>query len=180
MADSNSTKLELASALKTQTKKSSLEKISVTDICKLCGVNRKSFYYHFQDKYALVNWIFDTEFGAIASGNDNNDGLRALLRLLEYLYENRTFYRRAMQVKGQNSFTEHFRGLLVSSVKSRLCGIFNTESLDFRINFYADAFLCTIERWLVGRDSMPPGKLFGMICSCLSDSSEMREAIGEN
>ena len=40
----------------------SFEKISVSDICERCGMNRKSFYYHFKDKYDLVNWIFDTEF----------------------------------------------------------------------------------------------------------------------
>ena len=33
-------------------------KISVIDICEGCGMNRKSFYYHFKDKYDLVNWNF--------------------------------------------------------------------------------------------------------------------------
>ena len=28
-------------------------------------MNRKSFYYHFKDKYDLVNWIFDTEITKI-------------------------------------------------------------------------------------------------------------------
>ena len=34
------------------------EKINVSQICERCGMNRKSFYYHFKDKYDLVNWIF--------------------------------------------------------------------------------------------------------------------------
>ena len=38
------------------------EKISVGDICERCDMNRKSFYYHFRDKYDLVNWIYDREF----------------------------------------------------------------------------------------------------------------------
>ena len=38
------------------------EKISVSDICVECGINRKSFYYHFRDKYDLVNWIFYVGF----------------------------------------------------------------------------------------------------------------------
>ena len=25
-------------------------------------MNRKSFYYHFKDKFDLVNWIFDVEY----------------------------------------------------------------------------------------------------------------------
>ena len=166
MAESCSTKRALALALKNLTRKNSLERISVTDICKECGVNRKSFYYHFQDKYALVNWIFDSEFAVFASGSDRGDGLHILLELLEYLYENRTFYRRALQVKGQNSFSEHFRELLVASAKARLRGVISSEALEFRIGFYADAFIATIERWLLGRESMPPTKLFGLITSC--------------
>lgn len=38
--------------------KKPFSKISVGDICEDCGMNRKSFYYHFRDKYDLVNWIF--------------------------------------------------------------------------------------------------------------------------
>ena len=38
------------------------DKINISDICEPCYMNRKSFYYHFKDKYDLVNWIFDTEF----------------------------------------------------------------------------------------------------------------------
>lgn len=36
-----------------------------------CGMNRKSFYYHFCDKYDLVNWIFDTEFSEIRNRPDH-------------------------------------------------------------------------------------------------------------
>ena len=38
-------------------KRKSLEKITVSDIVQNCGLNRQTFYYHFQDKYDLVNWI---------------------------------------------------------------------------------------------------------------------------
>ena len=65
MADSNITKLALSGALKELLEEQSFEKISVSDICERCGMNRKSFYYHFKDKYDLVNWIFDTEFVAV-------------------------------------------------------------------------------------------------------------------
>ena len=62
MADSNITKRALALALKELIKTHPIEKISVGNICDVCGMNRKSFYYHFQDKYELINWIYYTEF----------------------------------------------------------------------------------------------------------------------
>ena len=62
MADSSITKRALAQAMKDLMAKQPFAKISVGDICETCGMNRKSFYYHFRDKYDLVNWIFDSEF----------------------------------------------------------------------------------------------------------------------
>lgn len=80
MPDSLITKRALASSLKELMKTQPLTKISVGDICEKCGMNRKSFYYHFCDKYDLVNWIFDTEFSEI-----RND--RIILRTLR-IYAN--------------------------------------------------------------------------------------------
>lgn len=62
MPDSNITKKALAMAMKELMEQIPFSKISVSDICEKCGMNRKSFYYHFKDKYDLVNWIFDVEF----------------------------------------------------------------------------------------------------------------------
>lgn len=75
MPDSSITKKALADALKQLMAEKPLQKISVGDICERCNMNRKSFYYHFRDKYDLVNWVFYTEFaeqfigeGQITSG----------------------------------------------------------------------------------------------------------------
>ena len=53
MADSNITKRALASALKELMNEKPFARISVSDICTRCDMNRKSFYYHFKDKYDL-------------------------------------------------------------------------------------------------------------------------------
>jgi len=62
LADSNITKRALAASLKELLLEEPFDKISVAQICERCDMNRKSFYYHFKDKYDLVNWIYDTEF----------------------------------------------------------------------------------------------------------------------
>lgn len=62
LADSNITKQALSSAFKELLESRPFSKISIGDICEKCEMNRKSFYYHFKDKYDLVNWIYYTEF----------------------------------------------------------------------------------------------------------------------
>ena len=62
MSEANVTKNALAASMKKLMRMRPFEKISVSDICNDCGINRKSFYYHFRDKYDLVNWIFYVGF----------------------------------------------------------------------------------------------------------------------
>ena len=54
MADSNITRNAMAAAMKALMKEKKLSKISISDICGACGMNRNSFYYHFKDIYVLV------------------------------------------------------------------------------------------------------------------------------
>lgn len=58
MADSIITKRAIADALKELTLTKSFDKISVKDITEKCGINRQTFYYHFVDKFNLLEWIY--------------------------------------------------------------------------------------------------------------------------
>ena len=76
MPYSNATKRAFADALRKLLEQKPFAKISVSHICEECGMNRKSFYYHFKDKYDLVNWIFDTEITKIFSEEEWKDAIR--------------------------------------------------------------------------------------------------------
>ena len=163
MADSNITKWALATALRELMQEMPFDKIQVTHICERCSLNRKSFYYHFKDKYDLVNWIFDTEFISVAmelSGEITGDDRWELIeRACEYFYENRTFYRKALRIKGQNSFSDHLREYCFPLIKNRVAHLIGNEATeDFTVDFFTDAMICAIERWLLDKDCMPPAQ----------------------
>lgn len=168
MADSNITKRALAAALKELMEEKPFEKISVGDICERCEMNRKSFYYHFRDKYDLVNWIYDIEFIAIVSKKEYPAVWDLLQDLSTYLYENRYFYRKALQMGGQNSFSEHFREYLQPALSVYLEGeIQDRETLEFYLTFFTDAFICAIERWLPKKEPEMPQQLIGLMKNCI-------------
>ena len=52
------TKEELGNALKQLTHEKPFDKISVSDITTKCDLNRQTFYYHFQDKYECLEWVY--------------------------------------------------------------------------------------------------------------------------
>ena len=51
------TKRALEQSLKNLLLKKPLNKITINDIAEDCGINRMTFYYHFQDIYDLVEWV---------------------------------------------------------------------------------------------------------------------------
>lgn len=165
MSDSNITKKALAEALKELMNTIPFEKIKVAQICEKCNMNRKSFYYHFKDKYDLINWIFDTEFIYIVSERSTNETyeerIKSLENICDYFYDNRNFYKKALLIKGQNSFSDHFCDYIQPLVKNRILFLSKEfgESRDvdideFTINFLTDAILCAIERWLLSEECM--------------------------
>jgi len=168
MADSNITKRALASALRELMEEVPFDKIQVAHICERCNMNRKSFYYHFKDKYDLVNWIFDTDFIAFTKDRsislNPDDRWELIERTCCYFYENRRFYRNALKIKGQNSFSDHLREYCRPLVKNRItCLIDASIADDFVIDFFADAMMCAIERWLMDKSCMPPDQFVAKI-----------------
>ena len=171
MPYANDTKQAFAEALRKLLEQMPFAKISVSHICEECGMNRKSFYYHFKDKYDLVNWIFDTEITKIFSEEEwKNAGFTwdILEKICEYFYKHRTFYSKVLQVEGQNSFTEHFRDILVPVNRKFLEMVEKEEQAEyeeFYIHFFSDAFLAALVRWLEDRECMSPKKFIALLRS---------------
>jgi len=176
MAESMITKKALAAAMKELMEERPFGKIRVEDICAKCQMNRKSFYYHFKDKYDLINWIFDIEFMDAAEA-EKEDGLMLLEDLCQYLYENRRFYRKAMEIQGQNSFMEYFRErarpFMRNRIRMSVCipkermneSVSSEEIYDFYEDVIVDALIGMVERWMLKRSDMEPEKLFHLIHS---------------
>ena len=61
MSESQITKKALALSIKKLMETIPLAKLSIHQIVDNCGINRQTFYYHFKDKFDLVNWIYYTE-----------------------------------------------------------------------------------------------------------------------
>lgn len=161
MADSHITKRALAASLRQLMEEMPFDRIQIAHICAGCDMSRKSFYYHFKDKYDLLNWIFDTETAAfswsVVGAQTFEQQVTEVRKSCVYFYENRRFYRRALQVVGQNSFSEHFREHILALLTDRANQHLPGEKLDdFELQFFADAALCAVERWLCQKDCMPP------------------------
>ncbi len=149
MPEANITKRALGASLKTLMQQKPFHKISIGEICELCGMHRKSFYYHFQDKYDLLNWVFYSEFMQLLDTSAQTELWNYMRRVCEYFAQNRLFYLNAFAIEGQNAFAETFDETLEAILGAYLHqAIRDDDFREFYCNFYSDAFRCSIVRWL--------------------------------
>lgn len=178
MPDSSLTKRALAQAIKELMNEKPLVKISIADIVDRCQMNRQSFYYHFRDKYDLVNWIFYTELITELQNSSNKDEYEELKNICRYLYDNRAFYINALKFTGQNSFYEYFGEVIYQLLKAAFNESFgNSDQSDFNAMFYADALRACIFRWLTSGAKMHPDEFVGKIRSAFAISPENQRTL---
>jgi probable dihydroxyacetone kinase regulator len=153
MSDSLITKKAIASSIKELMKKRELQKISVADIVENCGINRQTFYYHFKDKYDLVNWIYYNEVvSAITKNPTYEDWSGAVLDVLNIMNREKYFYINALNVTGQNAFQDYFfeatKGILVEIIEIiSLEENIEEEDKDFIAEFYTYGLVGVTVQW---------------------------------
>ena len=84
---SNPAKRQICTVLKELMTQKPLNRITVAEIMRGCGMARQHFYYHFDDVYDAVRWIFEEEAVALLREHEGvmlwQDGL---LQLFQYLF----------------------------------------------------------------------------------------------
>lgn len=129
--------------------------------------------YHFKDKYDLVNWIYYNEFVAVVSQKEYDIAWDLLQDLCDYLYENRSFYRKTFYLSEQNPFTDYFTSCIAMVLEDDICEIFaSQENLDFYIGFYTDAFVVAIRKWIMDSEPMEPSRFCHSLETCLVQISK--------
>lgn len=106
---SYSTKKKLAKGLKRLMKEKSLSKISISEIVRLCDVNRKTFYYHFESIEDLFKWMLEDEAVHIVKEFDlSKDYKKAIFFVMDYLENNQAILNCAYDSIGSEGLKKFF------------------------------------------------------------------------
>ena len=174
MSESYITKNALAASMKKLMEERDFSKVTVADICEGCGMNRKSFYYHFKDKYELVNWIFYEEFLKNMDVSRYKTSRDILEDLCKYFYRERTFYENALMVEGQNSFREYLFESMLPVIKTQTKDLFRDReyNLFFCVFLFTRRFLAAIISWLRDGEKIPPDEFLRQLHAILITLAE--------
>ncbi len=140
-AASMKTKKALAESLKKLMRAKPFSKITVTEIVNDCGVNRKTFYYHFEDIYALLRWIFEEEAVNILKQFhqiDDYDG--AMSFIVDYIDENRDLLKNAYDAFGSVELGNFFRTSIMGLTREHIASV--EENMRRRLPAETEDYLC--------------------------------------
>ena len=178
--NASTTKKELAAALKQLMEQKPLEKISIREITSLCGLRRETFYYHFADIYALIQWMFEEEALALLRQHEGVQFWReGLLQLFRYIQDNRAFCLCALRSLGRDVLKQFFQAdihaVIYRTVEQigREIGALNPDGppadIDMVTEFYVTALAGIMESWLLGEIHRTPEELIDFVSQILQD-----------
>lgn len=105
----DSAKVRLSQALKEELKTKPLSKVSVSRLAEVAEVGRQTFYYHFNDIYDLVTWVFERDVAEQVMAHATYDEwANGFQQVLEYMEANRDQANAVMQSLSHREFELFF------------------------------------------------------------------------
>ena len=93
------TKKKLAEALKELMQTTPFEKITISDISNQCDMHRQTFYYHFQDRYELLDWMLYNDLISSFVENFSYETMEEkFYSIFNTMYNDKKFYQNAVKI----------------------------------------------------------------------------------
>lgn len=165
----NRTKLWVAENMRMLMKQKSVERITIKEICEAADIDRSTFYYHFQDKYDLLAWMyyntaFQTDITSVESAAE------ALARVKK----ESSFYRTAYEDRTQYSLSHYIVEYFVDEyirVAERLLG---QDALDEQLRYSIRMFVYggveMSREWLASGSKAPPERVAELMFNSMPES----------
>ena len=140
-----------------------LNEITVSDICKLCGLNRSTFYANFTNVYDLadkmrvhleeeVNRLDESETAQKFNSND-------YLRLFRHIRDNQLFYRTYFRLGYDNQFKLKYYDIHQAQRH------FDNQYIEYHVEFFRSGFNAIVRMWLAGGCRETPEEMEAIIRS---------------
>lgn len=179
-AASDQAKHALAAALKELIAQKPIDKITIHDITERCGIRRQNFYYHFEDVYDLMRWMFQEEAMSLLRQHEGTLlWQEGLLQLFRYIEENKAVCLCALRSVGWEHLKRFFETDIHAIIHRTVeqfghevgaisAGV--TESdVELVTHFYVVALTGMLESWLLGEIDRTPEELIRSADCILQD-----------
>jgi len=172
------TKKAIAASLKKIMEKKSLDKITVREIIEDCGINRKTFYYHFRDIYHLIKWIFEEEAIEVVKQYDLIvNYYDAIQFVLDYVEKNKLICNCAFDAIGRDELKRFFQKDFLFIIQNIVDQLSEGKKIpkdyqDFLVNFYTEALASLLINWIRNKEHYDKQKIIRYVHLTLFGSIE--------
>ena len=156
------TKQALANALRQMMTIKPIDKITVKDLVEICGVNRQTFYYHFDDVYDLLEWVFEEDANRVLPQKVVYTRWREdVFTFMDYLKQNSAFtlnvYNSGSRLYMLRYLQEKMENCIRSFaiIVSEGCNI-DRQDFEFVIKLYSQCAIGFIAQWMDMGMQLPP------------------------
>lgn len=179
-AASVQTKHALAMALKELMIQKPIDRIAIHELTERCGIRRQNFYYHFEDVYDLLRWMFQQEAVSLLQQHKGTDlWQEGLLQLFRYIEENKAVCLCALRSVGQEHLKRFFESDIHAIIHHAVeqigveIGAPDTAAVQEEINFFSEFYVIAlaglVASWLQGDVEQTPEELISFADRLLQD-----------
>lgn len=135
-------------------KESGFNKISVGNIAEKANINRGTFYFHFSDKYDLLEKCIEYYINELISHCKNNTEIQldsnAMTQIFEYLKINFDIYRTLLSNEGESIFHKKLYNAFEEQIKRAIIKmpVEIINNAEIATPFIANGFIGVIEWWM--------------------------------
>ena len=150
----NGTKMALASALRQMMNIKPIDKITVKDIVEICGVNRQTFYYHFDDVDDLLEWVFEDDADRVLPKEVVYERwLEDVMTFMDYLESNSVFTLNVYNSNSRLYMLRYLKEKMKACIRSFAVIVsegknINRQDFEFVVEFYAECAIGFISHWM--------------------------------
>ncbi len=154
----------------------SIEKITITELCKTAHVNRSTFYHHYTSQYDVLTEIEGEKVEDIKEMLQKIDPKKSFTvreqteAILNYLKENKSAFLLFMNSKYiLKDFSEKLFDITMEKSFAEECAPreLSDEQKELWANFYQGGLYYLIYSWLSGDSSADSSDIADLICSFL-------------
>ncbi|OAN10265.1 TetR/AcrR family transcriptional regulator [Exiguobacterium undae] len=158
------------------------ENITVKDIAKQAGINRGTFYSHYEDKYDLMNLYIEEIFTGAEEKLIKNlqvlfkkesqfppaDASLLLVPFLEFLYQNRVLMKTLLGPNGDLQFQDRLKKFMHDALFHRSSeSLFDKNKLlvpsEYLISYISSAHIGVVQEWLLHEKGETPEEIAKII-----------------
>ena len=172
------TKRAMSAALKNLLKEKKLNKITVQDIADECGINRQTFYYHFQDIYDLAEWtcIEDTE-KVLKENRTYDTWQEGFLSVFDLAKKDKTFIDNIYRSVSLEMLEQYLYRLVYPLLKNVVDEKANgqtvrEENKKYIADFYKYAFVGVLLEWIRNDMAESPGQIVDRVSRIVGGAIE--------